>query len=288
MKLVFTFIIGLTFPISAVQAESAEKHDFSPVHTTVICPVEKSKSLASSSITEFKAKLYKSQSFQLSTRYCLLDRSQAENQDTSFSSSAEYKKMEEGYREVYKSFRSIEEKAAFIDHFLYRVSRQTNVLSARPDSENDFDAAVIFSFKNTNDRTVNLRFSLFEGDSDEEKKQILARLNSFDFPQPANDIVKDSVDYVLGATPLSVYLFTGGYELFSWRDDDNEEFEDDDDPFWDWAWEQGWETCEIMGCDLEWKYDDYYQESYLLFSVYDDETAYYEEWTGYYNPGRHP
>lgn len=283
MKLALTFILGLTFPISAVQARAFEKSDLSSVNTAAICPIQATKALAGSSITKFKAQLYKSQSFQLSARYCLLDRSEGENQGVSFSSSAEYKKMAENYRKIYKDFNSIEEKAAFVDHFLYSVSRQRIVLSARPDSEHDIDAAVVFSFKNTNDRVVYIRFSLLEGDNDEDKKRILARLNSLDFQQTVNNIVKKAVN-----APLNSSLVVENYEIFSWRDDDSEELEDDDDPFWDSAWEQGWETCEIMGCDLEWKYDDYYGESYLHFSVYDDEISYYEEWTGYYNPGRHP
>lgn len=285
MKIILTFLIGLILPISAVQADSYGKLD-SPVTTAGICPVEKLKGSLASSITGFKANLYKNQTFQLSARYCLLDRSEGEKHGVSFSSSADYTKMADAYKAAYKEFSNVEDKAAFVDHFLYEVSRQYVVLSARPDSENEADAAVVFSFTNKNGRTVYVRFRLMMNESDEDMEQILAELNRFDFSSAVNNTVKEAVDVILEAAPLSISLAYQSYGLFPWRDDPSEELEDFDDPFWDWAWEQGSETCDMMGCDLEWKYDDYHDESYLLFSIYDEENAYYEEWTGYYNSGR--
>ena len=48
MKLALTFILGLTFPISAVQARAFEKSDLSSVNTAAICPIQATKALAGS------------------------------------------------------------------------------------------------------------------------------------------------------------------------------------------------------------------------------------------------
>jgi hypothetical protein len=93
--------------------------------------------------------------------------------------------------------------------------------------------------------------------------------------------IMDHISYVIHGKKK---IKSNGIVTNAFNDDSEEDEEDNrNSKFREWAEEQADATCERMGCDWEWSYDSEVDEDFVLFSN-EDEYGNLDFWEGYHTP----
>lgn len=156
--------------------------------------------------------------FSYADKYCLLAL-HAKNRaiKPSLASRKLYSELDKRYIEAYSSLAAQEDKAAFVDLFLVKSSRNHHVRVA--DGHNiQREPGIVFTFADTHVLRINIKLNLFPGESVQDKYSLLALLNQLSEQNTVDRKFADLVDYVISDVKPE-----NNSSPISWRDGQSEE-----------------------------------------------------------------